>query len=169
MLPTGSRLTNHIKQNRGRVMENMNRSFIYSLINDGEHSAFLRIFKGCDVIKEELEKTNEYKVHRDIYNIYSGLDFLFHGKYVEYTMKKSFFGYGIYPEKLKDLIENPSDEFRKIIARHVCYSKGYEESKEFVNDNYDFKLCSLGGSVSDYIGNNLNNAMKILKTQGGKW
>lgn len=150
-------------------MEGMNRSFIYSLINNSEHSSFLGIFISCNAIKEELEKTSEYKVHRDIYNIYSGLDFLFHNKYVEHTMKKSFFGYGLYASKLKDLMDNPSDEFKKIIARHVCYSKGYEGSKEFVSANYDFKLCSLGGSVNDYIKNNMDNAMKVLKTTGGKW
>jgi hypothetical protein len=129
----------------------------------------MRIFKECDVIKEELEKTSEYKLHRDIYSIYSGLDFLFHGKYIDHTMKKSFFSYGLYPMKLEDLMNNPSDEFLKIISQHVCYSKGYEESKTFISDNYGFKLCALGGSVSDYIDNNLNSGMKILKTKNGKW
>ena len=150
-------------------MEGVNRNFIHSLINECENDAFSSIFKNCETIKSELERTGEYKAHRDIYNIYSDLAFLFHGKYINFSMKRTFFGCGLFVSKLKELIEDPNDDFLRIISRHACYSKGYEGSKVFVSDNYDFKLNSLGCSVNNYMENNFSTALRILKTTNGKW
>lgn len=150
-------------------MKGINRSLVYSLINDCDHNFFNELFKDCSNLKSQLENTGEYKCHSDIYDIYSSLRFLFHGKYIDYSMKRSFFGRAMFVNKLKELIDNPSHEFLKIISRHVCYSKGYEESRKFINENYDFKLCSLGSSVNDYIENNLDNAMRVLTTTNGSW
>ena len=147
----------------------MNLELIESLIKTSANSQFKHIFKSCEQLKGNVESLPEYVDHKRLFILYGGLEFLFHGKYLDIKMTSDFFGNELLMGKLESLISNPSDLFLGIISYHVCYSKGYEASREFVFDNYGFELNRTGGSVADYKRGNYKSALKVINKSDGKW
>ena len=145
----------------------LNKKLLTAIINNDRYRSLVL---GCineDTLMNYYSKTDEYIKEKAIYMKYDGLDFCFDSKFLD-LKKKDFFHSDIVIKEFVRLIESRDHNTLYQLSSFILYSKGYEESRLFIKENYGINPAS-GGVCSNYIINNFKNAVVVLSNEDGYW
>jgi hypothetical protein len=147
-------------------MRHFNIKLINAICNEKRGNSFLRSFDHARLV-EHYSKSSEFIKLKRIYLKYGGLDFCFDSKFIE-TKMKDFLNSEKIVSDFNELLDAKDGNMLYALSDFIIYSKGYEEGRAFIRENYGLKLKH-GGSVGDYIRNNIPIALEILNKTNGEW
>lgn len=146
-------------------MIDLNENLLNAIIREKAGSAIRVEILNKDILNK-YKKTDEFKLHKEIYMKYGGLDFCFDSAFLKVKLD-NIWNDELMISHVKSIIEEKNTNFMYKLSDFILYSKGYKEGKEIIK-SYGLKI-GCGGICSDYINNNKDNAYSIATTKLGEW